>query len=127
MAGLREPPRRQVEVTLLSGQVERGNQGISSLNLGLSLGIQVCKYYLLWGLKYPNITYFGLFGSPGYVDVQFSGWGYVDVQFTQRLQCSSFLVMTYFLLRDYNILPEKELHSSLWVVAFTPELEGMTS
>ena len=34
---------------------------------------------------------------------------------TQRLQCSSFLVLTYFLLRDYNILPEKELHSSLWV------------
>ena len=23
--------------------------------------------------------------------------------------------MTYFLLRDYNILPKKELHSSLWV------------
>ena len=26
---------------------------------------------------------------------------------TQRLQCSSFLVMAYFLLRDYNILPKK--------------------
>ena len=26
---------------------------------------------------------------------------------TQRLQCSSFLVMTYFLLRDYSILPKK--------------------
>ena len=37
------------------------------------------------------------------------------VQATQRLQCSSFLVMTYFLLRDCNILPKKELHSSLWV------------
>ena len=35
---------------------------------------------------------------------------------TQRLLCSSFLVMTYFWLRDdYNILPKKELHSSLWV------------
>ena len=34
---------------------------------------------------------------------------------TQRLQCSSFLVMTYFPLRDYNILPKKELHWSLWV------------
>ena len=33
---------------------------------------------------------------------------------TQRLQCSSFLVMTCFLLRDYNI-PKKELHSSPWV------------
>ena len=26
---------------------------------------------------------------------------------TQRLQCSSFLVMTYFLLRDHNVLPKK--------------------
>ena len=26
---------------------------------------------------------------------------------TQRLQSSSFLVMTYFLLRDYNIQPKK--------------------
>ena len=33
----------------------------------------------------------------------------------QRLQCSSFLVMTYFGLRDYNILPKKELHWRLWV------------
>ena len=35
---------------------------------------------------------------------------------TQGLQCSSFLVMTYFLLRDYNLLPKKELHSSPWVL-----------
>ena len=34
---------------------------------------------------------------------------------TQGLQCSSFLVMTYFLLREYNILPKKELPSSPWV------------
>ena len=34
---------------------------------------------------------------------------------TQRLYCSSFLVLTYFLLRDYNVLPEKELHWSPWV------------
>ena len=34
---------------------------------------------------------------------------------TQRLQCSSFLGMTYFLLREHNILPKKELHSSLCV------------
>ena len=32
-----------------------------------------------------------------------------------RLQCSSFLVMTYFLLKDYTILPIKELPSSPWV------------
>ena len=31
---------------------------------------------------------------------------------TQRLLCSSFLVMTYFLLRDYK--PKKKLRSSLW-------------
>ena len=35
--------------------------------------------------------------------------------FSQRLQCSSFLGMTYFWLRDYNILPTKELLLSLWV------------
>ena len=34
---------------------------------------------------------------------------------TQGLQCSSFLVMTYFLTRDYNILPKKELLWSPWV------------
>ena len=34
---------------------------------------------------------------------------------TKRLQCSSFLVMTYFLLTDYSLLPKKELHLSLWV------------
>ena len=33
----------------------------------LTLGIQVCKQYLLWGLKYIHNTYFGLFGSPGVV------------------------------------------------------------
>ena len=31
----------------------------------LSLGIQVRKQYPLWGLKYINSSYFGLFGSPG--------------------------------------------------------------
>ena len=39
--------------------------------------------------------------------------------YTQRLQCSSFLVMAYFLLRDYNILPKKELLWSLWVCTST--------
>ena len=33
---------------------------------------------------------------------------------TLRLQCSSFLVMTYVLLREYNLLPKEELHLSLW-------------
>ena len=36
---------------------------------------------------------------------------------TQGLQCSSFLVMTYFLLRDYDILPKTELHWSPWIVS----------
>ena len=36
------------------------------------------------------------------------------VNYTQRLQCSSFLVVTYFLLRDSNILPQKELPLSPW-------------
>ena len=34
---------------------------------------------------------------------------------TQGLQCSSFLVMSYFLLRDYNIPSKKELHFSPWL------------
>ena len=40
------------------------------------------------------------------------------INHTQRLQCSSFLVMTAFLLRDYNILPKRELHWSLWVILY---------
>ena len=40
--------------------------------------------------------------------------GKVWMMYTQRLQCSSSLVMTYSLLRDYNILPSKELHWSPW-------------
>ena len=43
------------------------------------------------------------------------GVAMVLVIVTQRLQCSSFSAMTYFLLRDYNILLKKELHLSLWV------------
>ena len=39
----------------------------------------------------------------------------VDLDHTQGLQRSSFLVMTHFLLRAYDILPKKELHSSLGV------------
>ena len=41
--------------------------------------------------------------------------GYGAFLLGQRLQCSSFLVLACFLLRDFNILPKKELHSSLWV------------
>ena len=46
---------------------------------------------------------------------------------TQRLLCSSFLAMTYFLLSDYSILPEKELHSSLWVEPTLGHLEPLGS
>ena len=35
-----------------------------------TLGPEVCKYYLLWALKYVNVTYFGPFGSTGYVGIQ---------------------------------------------------------
>ena len=45
-------------------------------------------------------------------DLRYPGFNH-----TQKLQCSSFLVMTYFLLRGYEQLPKKELHSSLWVEA----------
>ena len=38
--------------------------------------------------------------------------------YTQRLQRSSFLVMVFFLLRGYNILPKKELLLSLWVYIY---------
>ena len=34
---------------------------------------------------------------------------------TQRLQCSSFLAMTYYVPKGYNILPKKELPVSPWV------------
>ena len=37
---------------------------------------------------------------------------------TQRFQSSSFLVMTYFLLRDFNIQSKKELLWSLWVSTY---------
>ena len=40
---------------------------------------------------------------------------------SQQLQCSSFLFMTYFLLKGYNILPKKELLMSLWLM---PPLKG---
>ena len=32
----------------------------------LPLWLQVYKEYLLWALKYINMTYFGLFGASGY-------------------------------------------------------------
>ena len=44
---------------------------------------------------------------------------------TQRLQWSSFLVLTYFLLRDYNILPQKDLHSSLWVGSLVQDVQDL--
>ena len=51
----------------------------------------------------------GLFGTLG------PGRSGRGLRYAQRLQCSSCLVMTYFLFRDYNILPKKELRWSLWV------------
>ena len=42
-----------------------------------------------------------------------------EPQLNREVGCSSFLVTTYFLLRDYNIRPKKELHLSLWVETLT--------
>ena len=44
--------------------------GLSVFKAYTSLGLQVCKQYLLWYLKYINMTYFGLFGAPGNSGVQ---------------------------------------------------------
>ena len=38
---------------------------------------------------------------------------------TWRFLCSSFLVMTCFLIGDYNILPKRELHRSLQAVTYS--------
>ena len=35
---------------------------------------------------------------------------------TQGLLCSSFLGLLWFLVRDCNIVPKKELHRRVWVV-----------
>ena len=56
-----------------------------------------------------------------YIDVgasRFSCYHFYDYYhgYTQGLKCSSFWVMACFLLRDYNILPKKELHWSLWAM-----------
>ena len=40
----------------------------------LLLGLRVCKAYLLWGLKYTNIIYFGLLDFFGLLDPQ-GCWG----------------------------------------------------
>ena len=42
----------------------------------LTQGLQVCKWYVLWGLKSINRTYFGLFGALGYADGT-KGWPHV--------------------------------------------------
>ena len=39
----------------------------------------------------------------------------ISIVSTQRLKCSSFFVMNFFLLTDYNILPKRELPLSPWV------------
>ena len=40
-------------------------KGLERACILISLGIQACKSYLHWGPKYINLTYFGLFESPG--------------------------------------------------------------
>ena len=41
--------------------------------------------------------------------------GNIQITYPEAPIYSSFLVITYILLMEYNILPKQELHSSLWV------------
>ena len=59
-----------------------------------SLGIQVCKQHLLWGLKYMailsvNITYFRLFGARGNSFVRFTFQGFFRL-FARSSTCRRF-------------------------------------
>ena len=56
---------------------------------------------------------------PGLVRFQVEDFERRQYEHTQRLQCSSFLVMTYLLLRDSNILPKKALGYAYPDIDFT--------
>ena len=49
----------------------------------LSLELQVYRYYILWALKYIDMTYFGLFGAPGFgiIRAPFKGFGVIQGRF----------------------------------------------
>ena len=90
--------------------------------------IHICMYTYMYIYIYVYIIYIhmfmyivehGLLGTatspqPS-ASVHQPGLLGTDLGITQRLQCRSFLVMAYFLLRDYNVVPRKELRSSLSV------------
>ena len=54
--------------------------------------------------------------SAAWDEVEIESGSIVSSLLPQRLQCSSFVVMSYFLLSGCNILQKKELHSNPWVV-----------
>ena len=45
----------------------------------ISLGLQVSNCYLLWALKYINMTYFGQFGAPGFRMLHAGGSSLLDL------------------------------------------------
>ena len=51
---------------LKAGLVARTDSETVAISTNATLGIQVSKQYLLWGLMYVNNTYFGQFGTQGY-------------------------------------------------------------
>ena len=95
-----------------------------------NLGDVAPEYFCPAGKRIPSRGLRGV-KAPGHDESWEKGWeavrsaGFLKFnhpnemgrRLTQRLQCSSFLVMACFLLRNYDILPKKELHWSLWVVS----------
>ena len=69
--------------------------------------------FRIWGAKMA----LGLEGHRSLGAMSFGGI-FEASHTTQRLQCSSSLVLISFWLRRYTRLPKRELHSSLWVVNF---------
>ena len=65
--------------TLSSGQSPSdGSERPETGNGSQTQGLQVCKWYLLWGLKSVNRTYFGLFGATGKEDIDNSASDQVE-------------------------------------------------
>ena len=50
--------------SLRQGPREPTASSFTNISLNHALGLQIYKYYLLWALKYIDMTYFGLFGAP---------------------------------------------------------------
>ena len=90
--------------------------GIYSSNIAIDVGWQILAHGKSFQFGTPTFrSYLVVASDPRFV-INLDGCS----NFTQGLQCSSFLVMTYFLLRDDNILPKTELHWSPWVAFLGP-------